>query len=863
LTDNVNIMARNLTSQVRNIAQVTTAVASGDLSKKIEVDARGEILELKTTINTMVDRLSAFASEVTRVAREVGTEGKLGGQAEVIGVSGTWQRLTESVNHLAGNLTTQVRAIATVATAVTNGDLNQTITVDASGEVAELKDNINEMINNLNETTRTNEEQDWLKSNLARISGLMQGQRDLGELASRIMSELTPLVSAQYGALFLANTGPDNEITLQRAASYGVEPAGSQSPPSRFTSGESLVGQVARDKKTILMTGASADYIRISSGLGASAPVNVIVLPILFEDQVLGVIELGSVNEFTSVHLDLLDRLKETIGVDVNTILSNSRTEALLAESQHLAQELQARSEELEQRQGQLQKTNTELEEKAALLASRNRDIEIKNAEIEQGREELEERAQQLAQASTYKSEFLANMSHELRTPLNSALILAKLLGDNLEGNLTEQQVDLANTIHAAGTDLLQLINDVLDLAKVEAGHMKLLPEDVDLLDLTHYLESLYQPLAEEKGLEFSAALDRSVPTTVRTDKNRLEQVLRNLLSNAVKFTDRGTVRLSIRGAPADEVTIPSLVKARQRVAFVVRDTGIGIPPEKLSLIFEAFQQVDGTTVRKYGGTGLGLSISRELTALLGGELTVSSDPGYGATFTLYLPADVLALEAGADQRETAEIETAAETEPERTETGTELAEKTGTEPERVETAGESDGGPRDAGQEVDQADAGGGARILDAPAYDQEPERPEQASGADGLPCGKVLIVDDDPRSVLALATLLEQRGLEIVSADSGVAGLRVLQEQQGIRAVLMDVMMPDLDGNATIMTIRKMPRYRDLLIIAVTAKAMKGDRERSLASGANAYVTKPVDVQALMRLLGRYLQPAGTAAG
>jgi signal transduction histidine kinase/HAMP domain-containing protein/CheY-like chemotaxis protein len=829
LTDNVNIMARNLTSQVRNIAQVTTAVASGDLSKKIDVDARGEILELKTTINTMVDRLSAFASEVTRVAREVGTEGKLGGQAEVIGVSGTWQRLTESVNHLAGNLTTQVRAIANVATAVTNGDLSQRITVDASGEVAELKDNINAMISNLKETTRTNEEQDWLKTNLARISALMQGQQDLTELASRIMSELTPLVSAQYGAFFLARTGADNEVTLERAACYGATPG--SGPPPRFASGESLVGQVAKDKKSILMTGAPANYIQVSSGLGASAPVNVIVLPILFEGQVLGVIELGSVNEFTSVHLDLLEQLKETIGVDVNTILSNSRTEALLAESQHLAQELQTRSEELEQQQNELQHSNTELAEKAALLASRNRDIEIKNAEIEQARQELEQRAQQLSLASTYKSEFLANMSHELRTPLNSALILAKLLGDNLDGNLTPQQVDLANTIHAAGADLLQLINDVLDLAKVEAGHMKLLPEDVELAELTHHVDSLYRPMAEEKGLEFEVTLENSVPPVLRTDRNRLEQILRNLVSNAVKFTDRGRVQLHIRQAAEDEVHAPALPDAAQWLAFVVRDTGIGISAEKLPLIFDAFQQADGTTVRKYGGTGLGLSISRELTTLLGGELTVDSEPGRGTVFTLYLPVEQSTMAAGEPS------EPAAVSEADSTTRG-----------EIGEAAGDGDSGAR----MLEPPSADPGAAVELSPrARPPGPERGEPSH------TDKVLIVDDDPRSVFALTTLLEQHGLEVVCADNGVAGLRVLQEQPGIKVVLMDVMMPELDGNDTIMTIRRMPRFRGLPIIAVTAKAMKGDRERSLASGANDCVTKPVDVEVLMRLLGEYLGP------
>ncbi|MER6992567.1 HAMP domain-containing protein [Saccharopolyspora hirsuta] len=830
LTDNVNIMARNLTNQVRNIAQVTTAVARGDLSKKIDVDARGEILELKTTINTMVDQLSAFASEVTRVAREVGTEGKLGGQAEVADVSGTWRRLTESVNRLAGNLTTQVRAIAQVATAVTEGDLTRQITVDASGEVAELKDNINAMINNLKETTRANQEQDWLKTNLARMSALMQGQHDLDALAQLIMSELAPLVSAQYGAFFLRRAGEDGRAVLERTACYGRPPGNGRA--LRFELGESLVGQVAVDRKSIVVNNAPPGHIRIGTGLGEMTPTNVAVVPVLFEGEVLAVIELASVTEFTPAHLDLLEQLKETIGVDVNTIVVNSRTESLLDESQHLAKELQARSEQLQQQQTELQRSNTELEEKAALLASRNRDIELKNIEIEQARQELEERARQLSQASAYKSEFLANMSHELRTPLNSVLILAKLLADNMEGNLTPQQIDLAKTVHQAGTDLLQLINDVLDLSKVEAGQMHLLLEDVELADLAAHVESLYRPLAADKGLDFDVVVAPSVPPTVRTDRNRLEQIVRNLLSNAVKFTDKGRVELQVRPAQPTEVTTQGLRRADQRLAFSVRDTGIGIPADKLSLIFEAFQQVDGTTVRKYGGTGLGLSISRELTALLGGELQVRSEPGQGSTFTLYLPVETKSAVAAEPERGVARTHP-----PSEAESSLDVSAE-GIDPPMRPT-------------ELIRQEGHQHLRAADEP----EEHTSLRFNGE------KVLVVDDDFRSVQAIKTLLEQHGLQVVHADNAVAGLSALQQHGDVAIVLMDVMMPEMDGNATIRIIREMPRYRDLAIIAVTAKAMKGDREQSIAAGATECMTKPVDVNKLLELLSEHL-PASRVA-
>ncbi|MGB8963471.1 MAG: HAMP domain-containing protein [Pseudonocardiaceae bacterium] len=808
LTDNVNFMANNLTSQVRNIAQVTTAVASGDLSKKIDVDARGEILELKTTINTMVDRLSAFASEVTRVAREVGTEGKLGGQAQVIGVSGTWERLTENVNVLAGNLTTQVRAIAAVATAVTAGDLTRQITVDASGEVAELKDNINRMIATLKETTRANQDQGWLKTNLAQLSALMQGHRDLSTVASLVLSELAPLVSAQQGAFFLVRPGGDGSAVgpvVEFTAGYGIHDSAAI---RRFALGESLVGQAALDKRTILVVDAPPDYAAISSGLGCAAPTNLLVLPLLFEDQALGVIELASVNEFTTVHRDLLEQLRETIGVNVNTILANSRTEALLTESQRLAQELTLGSERLQAQQHELQKSNTELAEKAALLATQNRAIEIKNDEIELARQEIEDRAAQLAAASSYKSDFMANMSHELRTPLNSALVLAKLLADNLDGNLTDKQVQFARTIHSAGSDLLQLINDILDLAKVEAGRMDPSLSDVAMTGVVNYVKTLCEPLAADKALHFTVELDPGLPELLHTDEQRLQQVLRNLMSNAVKFTDEGGVALRIRPASAEEVESEALRAAPARVAFEVEDTGIGVPADKLSVIFEAFQQADGTTSRRYGGTGLGLSISRRLTQLLGGELVVRSEPGVGSVFTLYLPevaepsapaiSDGTAQATALDELAAAELVSAARSRPQ----------------------------------------------------LRSSPEAPPRFHGEE------ILIVDDDLRNVFALSSMLEAHGLNIAFADNGVAGVRALERNEDIALVLMDVMMPELDGNATIAAIRNLSRYADLPIIAVTAKAMKEDRAKSLASGANDYVTKPVDSDLLLRLIHAHLQ-------
>jgi signal transduction histidine kinase/CheY-like chemotaxis protein/HAMP domain-containing protein len=923
-------MANNLTSQVRNIAQVTTAVAQGDLTQKITVDVKGEILELKNTINTMVDQLSSFADEVTRVAREVGTEGKLGGQAEVEDVSGTWRRLTENVNQLAGNLTTQVRAIAEVSTAVTQGDLTRSITVEAQGEVAELKDNINQMIANLRDTTTRNQEQDWLKTNLARISGLMQGQRVLATVTQLIMSELTPTVTAQHGAFFLTESDADGQPReLRLIASYGYTRR--NEVPERFSLGESLVGQAALERKRIEIAEPPADYIRVSSGLGQAIPATIIIMPILFEDQVLGVIELAWLRPPSAIHRTFLEQLMETLGVVLNTIIANMRTEELLQQSQSL---------------------NAELEQQAQLLEERNLDIEGKNREIELARIGLEEKAAQLALSSRYKSEFLANMSHELRTPLNSLLILSKLLLDNEAGNLTEKQLDFARTIRAAGSDLLELINDILDLSKIEAGKMDLLFDAIPVAGICSYVQRTFEPVAADKGLTLSVVLDDDVPAAIVTDEQRLQQILRNLLSNAFKFTAEGGVTLRIERAAEDVVT------------FSVTDTGIGIAEDKLAVIFEAFQQADGTTSRTYGGTGLGLSISRELARALGGEISVQSTVDRGSTFTLRLRLDAApaASVVSPDSPMIAGALTNGQSAP-----APALTRVSG---DSVIEAAESAGSPRPPGRplaptrrllvldrgglalhairglvgrdhgveltstqeteealavidaslpdclvigsrlsktsvfalldelrgrdqvsrlpvilrldrrvterdrarlrryepallprvaESDEALAAEAALILhpaSGPAVAGPGGDADAGTGAShGKLQGRILLVDDDVRNLFALASLLEDRGLDVVFSETGREALEILSTDTRIDLVLMDIMMPQMDGYETIRAARAMPALRTLPIIAVTAKAMQGDREKSIAAGASDYITKPVDPDKLISLVNGWL--------
>jgi signal transduction histidine kinase/ActR/RegA family two-component response regulator len=629
----------------------------------------------------------------------------------------------------------------------------------------------------------------------------MQGHRDLLELARLILGELTPLTAAQYGAIYLATDVVDPRSLRQeftRIATYGFVKGGL----TRFELGEGLAGQAALERKPILITDAPPGYLKVGSGLGEAAPVSVAVLPILFEDQVLGVLEIASLTRFSDVHLAFFDQFVGTIGVAINTIMASSRTEALLGESQRLTTELQERSTELQRQQAELRRSNAELEDKAALLAKQNGAIEVQNRQIEQARRTLEERAQQLAISSRYKSDFLANMSHELRTPLNSLLVLAKLLSENQDGNLTGQQVDFARTIHAAGSDLLQLINDILDLSKVEAGKMDVNPADLKLSALVDYVDATFRPMAEDKGLGFSVQVRPGTPDRLCVDEQRLEQILRNLLSNAVKFTSAGEAKLTI--GRADEMEFRGVLgKAAEVMAFAVSDTGVGIAKQKLGTIFDAFSQADGTTSRRYGGTGLGLSISRDIARLLGGEIRATSRPGKGSTFTLYLPA-------------------------------------------RGTVNGSRPAGP--------PATAGAVA-ALEGPAAAEVAEA-APAAADDALNGARILIVDDDARSVFALTGVFERFGAEVLYAENGRAGIESLERNEDISLVLMDVMMPELDGNATMRAIRKMPQFADLPIIALTAKAMKGDREKSIKAGASDYFPKPVETDHLLQLMRHWLR-------
>jgi HAMP domain-containing protein/signal transduction histidine kinase/CheY-like chemotaxis protein len=1080
LTDNVNFMASNLTNQVRGIAKVVTAVANGDLKRKLLVEAKGEIAELADTINSMIETLATFADQVTTVAREVGVEGKLGGQASVPGAAGTWKDLTDNVNQLAANLTTQVRAIADVATAVTKGDLTRFIQVDASGEVAALKDNINEMIRNLKDTTIKNNEQDWLKTNLAKFTRMLQGQKDMLTVGKLILSELAPVVSAQHGVFYVVEaikeepaevTDHTNDPYLKLLASYAFR--NRKNVGNRFSLGEGLVGQAALEKERILITNAPDDYVQITSGLGQARPTNIIVLPVLFEGQVKAVMELSSFEKFSPTHQAFLDQLVESIGIVLNTIEANTRTENLLKQSQSLAKELQSRQEELQQ-------TNLELQDKAKLLAEQNAEVERKNTEVEQARQALEEKAEQLAITSKYKSEFMANMSHELRTPLNSLLILADQLAQNNEGNLQAKQVEFAQTIHASGNDLLSLINDILDLSKIESGTVTVDIAALRFHDLSDYVERTFRHVAEAKRLSFHIETDPDLPLNMFTDTQRLDQVIRNLLSNAFKFTESGQVIFSIAQVtegwnPDNEI----LNHARSVIAFSVSDTGIGIAPEKQQIIFEPFQQADGSTSRKYGGTGLGLAISREIARLLGGEIRLASALGQGSTFTLFLPQTHVPMRALRKDYVGPRLPA-----PPPATGETPVPETSAPAPEPVEVVLEDDRSHLDPGDQtvliveddpnyarvlLEMAHEKGfkgivaqrgatalslarelkptavtldlhlpdldGWRVLDRLKVDlatrhipvhiisvEQDPNPTLSQGALGfitksdtreslqqafeqlkqfvarpvkklliveddeiqtlslreligngdvtitaVPTGrealaaiesekydcmildlglpdmsgselleqiknstgsrtlpviiytarelleeesaklqrlaetilikdvrsperlldetalvlhrnvsklpdrqrkmlehlhqgvlegkKVLVVDDDIRNIFAMTSLLERFKMQVVSAENGRDAIKLLTDQRDIHIVLMDIMLPMMDGYTTMRAIREIEEFKDLPIIAVTAKAMKGDREKCIAAGASDYLCKPVEAEQLRSTLRLWL--------
>ncbi|MES2764974.1 MAG: HAMP domain-containing protein [Bacteroidota bacterium] len=847
LTDSVNIMAANLTDQVRNIAKVVTAVANGDLKKKLTFMAKGEIALLADTINGMIDTLAIFADQVSGVAREVGVEGRLGGQSVVPGAAGTWKDLTDNVNQLAANLTNQVRAMAEVATAVTKGDLTRFIKVEARGEVEELKNNINEMVRNLKETTQTNSEQDWLKTNVAKFTRILQGQRDLLAVARLTLSELAPLVSAQHGIFYIMENGETDNARLKMLASYAFKERKNLS--DSFRMGEGIVGQAAFEKQRILLTNVPGDYITISSGLGEAPPLNIIVLPVVFEGQVKAVIELASFERFSSTHQTFLEQLTESLGIVLNTIEASSRTEELLRQSQSLAKELQSQQEELQQ-------TNEELEEKARLLEEQKVEVERKNREVEMAKSALEEKAEQLTVTSKYKSEFLSNMSHELRTPLNSLLILSQQLAENPQGNLSDKQIQFAQTIHSSGNDLLMLINEILDLSKIESGTTTLDISEVPFTQLKDQIDRSFRHIADNKGINFSLDLADNLPKSMATDPKRLQQVIRNLLSNAFKFTDKGEVAMAVSVATSGwNSEHDSLNRAAKVIAISVRDTGIGIPADKQKIIFEAFQQADGSTSRKYGGTGLGLAISREIVNLLGGMIRLDSEQGKGSTFTVFLPQNYNSGSLGNSGNQ-------ALPSPSRG-GGSRPALKTGggggelsdevklyDQENRIQAKANKSKSEKtisDKGNTETGDPAKGNSNVVAEGLHDDR----NDINPGDGV----VLIVEDDQNFAGILMDTAHDKGFKVILALDGESALTAARGYKP-SAITLDLMLPDIDGWTVLDRLKMDPETQHIPVHIISAEDSK---QVGLKRGAFSYLEKPLTKKALQDAfakIGDFLQ-------
>lgn len=865
-------------------------------------------------------------------------------------------------------VTTRLNKVSTVMSSVANGstDLNTKIEVKSKDEIDEVGNSFNKMVESLEEKTKIDQSHNWIKSNIAEITTSLSGMHDLESLSQTFLSKIVPLMESCHAVFYIKNMDKQNEPIFQLLASYAYKERKHLS--NTFRIGEGLVGQAVLEKSPIILTDVPSDYIRVTSGLGEAAPLTIYVLPVSFEGDVKAVLELASFKPFSLTQQTFLEEMINGLGIILASVLGRIQLAKLLEESQALTEEVQAQSEELQAQQvelkatnedleeqtqalrqseeklqvqqEELEQTNAELEEKADRLEDQNKKFELINREIERARAELEEKAHQLTLSSKYKSEFLANMSHELRTPLNSLLILSKLLSDNHDGNLSEKQVEYSKTIYSSGNDLLSLINDILDLSKVESGKMEVHPSEVRINDLIDFVENSFRPIANDKNLLFNIVLKDDIPASIYSDEQRLQQVLKNLLSNAFKFTEQGEVTLVI--------DLFSKMNNQSVFSFSIVDTGIGIPKEKQKLIFQAFQQADGTTSRKYGGTGLGLSICREISILLGGKIVVESKEGKGSVFTFYV-GDYQEVENDIDNminKDEAAVTMDHKLDGTHRQMKPIMPFETKSDIKRLLIV-EDDMTQRNSLMEligdkdviIKAVSSGSEAMeelkfnqydclildlgLSDTTGFDllekiknvenynlkvfiytgrdltskeelflnkyahtviikneHSPQRlkdelelylnsssekmevfeqteVDKIKSLPGLEGKKILVVDDDVRNVYALSSVLELYGMEITFAENGKEALELLAENADIDLVLMDIMMPEMDGYEAIRRLRANPRFVNLPVIALTAKAMKEDREKCMEAGASDYIVKPVDPDQLISLMRVWLYP------
>lgn len=965
------------TTQEFNVykAQVINLISSGDREEAIQLmhsDGRVIHNELLQIISVLTDTFeenmnSSFQSFLIDYRQQIitGSIITLAGLLVVIGLvfRSVWQ------------LARRLNQVSVVMNRVANGsgDLNTRVEVIAHDEIDDVAISFNKMVESLDKQTRKEQDLTWVKTNIAEITTSLTGMHELETLSRTFLTKIVPLLEASQAVFYIKDAvKEDDDIQYKLIASYAFKERKHLS--NTFTEGEGLVGQAVLEKTPIILTDVPSDYVRVKSGLGEAPPLNLYVLPIIFEGNVNGVIELASFKPFTSTQQTFLEETIAGLGIIIDGLMRRIQLAKALEESQILMEEIQAQSEELQSQQEELritneeleeqtqslrqseeklqlqqeelEQTNSELKEKALRLEERNKMIEFTNKEMEMYQKELEEKAKQLALSSKYKSEFLANMSHELRTPLNSLLLLSKLLADNQGGNLNEKQVQYAKTIYSSGNDLLALINDILDLAKIESGKVDVNPSEVVIADLAEFVESTFRPLATDKGLQFNVHLGENLPRFIFSDQQKIQQVLKNLLSNAFKFTFKGNVTLEVDCIQGDD---------KNKFYFSVKDTGVGIPKDKQELIFHAFQQVDGTTSRKFGGTGLGLSISREIADRLGGDVTVNSEVGMGSTFTFYVSDyneetinrnSLLPVKEAAAAIEKVDGIPTVPTSNSLTEPPIETvsvqsnhdikrllivdddmvqrnslmeyigdrnviikAVSTGTEAIEELKVGQFDCIVLDLGLS-DTSGFGLLEKIKSKPEYDEvkvfiytgrdlsskeemylnkyahtiiikdvhSPQRlkdeltiylnpssdeaeedmeseVEQIKIDPALEGKKILLVDDDVRNVYALSSILELYGLKITFAENGVECLDILKDDSDFDLILMDIMMPEMDGYETIQKIRAIPDFLQLPVIALTAKAMKEDREKCMEAGASDYIMKPIDPGKLISLIRVWL--------
>jgi two-component system, chemotaxis family, sensor kinase CheA len=880
--------------------------------------------------------------------------------------------VTAFVFHTVWTFALRLSKVSGILTNIANGsDLSKKIEVKGTDEIDDIAHSFNRMTETLKEQMAKEQDLLWVKSNSADIITSISGTHNLESLSRTFLSRVVPLLDSYHAVMYAKDNGNQTgEPIYNLLASYAsIE---GEKHPKTILPGEGLIGQAIQEKRTIVLSDVPSDYIKVRSGLGEAEPRIIYLIPVIFEGDVKAVLEFASFKSFNSIQHTLLAEISDSLGIILDSVFGRIQLARVLEETQVLMEEVQAQSEELQSQQEELRVTNEELEEqtqalrnseeilqtqqeeleetnaelleKAKILEEQNKMFELTNREVENARVNLEEKAKQLALNSKYKSEFLANMSHELRTPLNSLLILSKLLADNQTGNLSEKQVKYADTIYSSGSELLTLINDILDLAKIESGKMEVNLGKVFLTDLVDFAESRFRPIANEMNLRFTISLEKDLPPYIHNDEQRLQQVLKNLLANAFKFTHQGEVRFEIRREPDSGIS------------FSVVDTGIGIPKEKQELIFQAFQQSDGTTSRKYGGTGLGLSISREIAELINGEITVISEESKGSKFTLYVRdldkedsdfhKQSIPLEEVAVSNEIIEIEQVGThpishlSEPEQTQifepkrnimrlliVAEDLKQRTSL----MELIGEKDviiKAVSSASEAFDVLKVNhfdcmilelglgetNGFEILEKIKVNEQYEslhviiytgrnltkkeetflnrfvysiiikdthspqrlkeeldlllnsREEQSlineeleqsinSSHTGLEGKKILLVDDDVRNVYALMSFLEQYNMDITFAENGRESLEVLEKNSDFDLILMDIMMPEMDGYEAIKRIREISHFYNLPIIALTAKAMKEDREKCLEAGASDYIVKPFDPDQLISLIQVWL--------